>query len=109
MVDDIENLVRRLIGGNAAAGTDILDRARTGRSPTLLVAAALLTDEPDDQLLARAAKHAATTRERQLVAVAAAHLCNDDDLFYALVRDHLADYPDSLLAAWIAAHHRNSH
>jgi hypothetical protein len=37
--------------------------------------------------------------------VAAAHLHDDHELLDALVREHLADYPDSLLAAWIAAKH----
>jgi hypothetical protein len=104
MPEDIENLLRQLIGGDADAPAAILDRAATSCSPVLLVAAALLTDQPDG-LLASAAQHATTTRDRQLTAVAAAHLHHDDDLLDALVRDHLADYPDSLLAAWIAAKH----
>jgi hypothetical protein len=104
MQEDIENLLHRLIGGDVEAPAAILDRATTSCSPTLLVAAALLTDEPD-LLLARAAHHAETTRDRQLTAVAAAHLHHDDELLDALVRDHLSDYPDSLLAAWIAANH----
>ena len=104
MPEDIENLLRRLIGGDAQAPAAILDRATTSRSPTLLVAAALLSDDPD-VLLGRAAQHAESTRDRQLTAVAAAHLRHDHELLDALVRDHLADYPDSLLAAWIAAKH----
>jgi hypothetical protein len=102
MADDIELLLQRLVGGDDDAGAEILDRARTVNSPTLLVAAALLSDQLDEPLLARAAKHAATTRDRQLVAVAAARLDHDEDLLDVLVRDHLADYPDSPLAAWIA-------
>ena len=39
------------------------------------------------------------------MAIASAHLEADDDRLDALVRDHLADRPDSLLAAWIAAQH----
>jgi len=104
MPDDIESLLRRLIGGNPQAPAAILDRASTSCSPALLVAAALLADDPD-VLLARAARHAETTRDRQLAAVAVAHLHHDHELLDALVRDHLADYPDSLLAAWIAAKH----
>jgi hypothetical protein len=65
------------------------------------VAAALVADAPD--ILDRAARHAVTTRDRQLVAVAAAHLARDADLLDALVRDHLSDHPDNVLAAWIAA------
>jgi hypothetical protein len=104
MPEDFESLLRRLIGGDAQAPAVILDRAATSCSPALLVAAALLADEPD-ALLARAAQHAESTRDRQLTAVVAAHLRGDDELLDALVRDHLADYPDSLLAAWIAVKH----
>jgi hypothetical protein len=46
-----------------------------------------------------------TTRDRQLIAVAAAHLADNPELLDALVRDHLSDHPDNLLAAWIAAQH----
>jgi hypothetical protein len=62
---------------------------------------------PDDlhSLLERAALHATTTRDRQLVAILTAHVDRDQDLLDALVRDHLADHPDSLLAIWIAAQH----
>jgi hypothetical protein len=104
MPTDIEVLLRRLIGGDDTAPAEILDRARTNDSPGLLVAAALVTDEPT-ALLARAAKSAATTRDRQLVAIATAHLHDEPDLLDALVRDHLSDHPDNILAAWIAAEH----
>jgi hypothetical protein len=106
MPDDIENLLLRLIGGDKTAPAEIRDRARTCDSPSLLVAAALITDENEGQLMARAGACAASSRDRQLVAVAAAHLGHNDDLLDALVRDHLADHPDNLLAAWIAAKHR---
>ena len=104
MPDDAESLIRRLIGGDADAPAEIEDEARTSTSPTLLVAAAMLAHEPHD-LLARAARSAATTRDRQLVTVAATHLSGDAELLDALVRDHLADHPDNILAAWIAAQH----
>ena len=39
------------------------------------------------------------------MAIARAHLAGDADLLDALVRDHLVDHPDSLLAAWIATQH----
>jgi hypothetical protein len=105
MPPDIEVLLLRLIGGDATAPGEILERARTNDSPTLLVAAALVTDQPTEPagFLARAAKHAATTRDRQLVAIATAHLDDDPDLLDALVRDHLSDHPDNILAAWIAS------
>jgi hypothetical protein len=104
MPDDIETLLRRLIGGDDAAPGEIRRRARTDNSPVLLVAAALVTDQPDD-LLARAADNAVTTRDRQLVAIATAHLDDDEDLLDVFVRDHLSDHPDNILAAWIAAKH----
>jgi hypothetical protein len=108
MPDDIQTLLARLIGGDAEAPAEIRDRADGDTSPALLVALALLTDlKPTGrrELLARAAGRAVTTRDRQLVAIATAHLDDDEDLFDALVRDHLADHPDNVLAAWLAATH----
>jgi hypothetical protein len=78
-----------------------LASARESDDPTLLVAAAL--SAPDaDALLARAGALATTERDRQLIAIAAAHLRGERDVVDALARDHLVDYPDSVLAAWIA-------
>jgi len=66
-----------------------------------LVAAALCA--PDSELLLeRAAAVATTTRDRQLVAIAAAHLRGEPDVIDALTRDHLVNHPNSVLAAWIA-------
>lgn len=104
MDDDTHLLIRRLIAGDAGARAQLQDLARTGTAPTVLVAAALVS-QGSDELLARAAAAATTTRDRQLVAVAAAHLRQDSELLDALVRDHLADHPDSILAAWIAGQH----
>ena len=102
---DIEVLLLRLIGGDATAPGEILESARTSDSPPLLVAAALVTEQASEPagFLVRAAKNAATTRDRQLVALATAHLDDDADLLDALVRDHLSDHPDNILAAWIAS------
>ena len=75
---DNETLIFQLVGGDTAALRQLIDR--------------------DHPLLAR------TTRDRQLVAIARAHLAGDADLLDALVRDHLVDHPDSRLAAWIATH-----
>ena len=104
MSDEIDNLLHRMIGGDAAAAAEILDRARTASTPKLLVAAALINSQPTD-LLARAAQNAITTRDRQLIAVASAHLNNTTDVLDVLVREHLSDFPDNILAAWIAAEH----
>jgi hypothetical protein len=99
---DTDLLIRRLIGGDHGAAARIADRARTSDEPILLVAAALL-DPATPELLARATALAASTRDRQLTAIAAAHLAGDGERVDALARDHLADHPDSLLVAWIAA------
>jgi hypothetical protein len=105
MPPDIEPLLFRLVGGDARAPGEILARARTNDSPSLLVAAALVSDDLTEAAgyLARAAWSAGTTRDRQLVAIAKAHLEADSELLDALVRDHLSDHPDNVLAAWIAS------
>ena len=102
MRTDIEVLIGRLIGGDVTARADILERADSTDSPRLLVAAALAAEHPEGYL-ARAATSATTTRDRQLLALATAHLSDDAELLDALARDHLADHPDNVLAAWIAA------
>ena len=109
MPDETETLLRRLISGDQAAVAAVLAGARTSDTPALLVAAALISGDSDGLLLARAMTHATTTRDRQLVAVAAADLEGDHDLFDALIRDHLADHPDNVLAAWIATIHIQRH
>jgi hypothetical protein len=98
--DDDAALLHRLIGDQPDAPDDILDRARNSTSTPLLVAAALLAS--DLEPLTRAAQHATTTRDRQLVALAEAHLRGNADLLHVLIRDHLSEHPDHLLAAWIA-------
>jgi hypothetical protein len=96
-------LLLRLIGGDPAATAEVLAAAATSNDPSVLVAAALLSDDPS--YLTRAGEHAFTVRDRQLVVLAEIHLNSQRDLFDALVRDHLAEYPDHLLAAWIAGQH----
>jgi hypothetical protein len=96
-----EQLIHQLVVGDAAAITTIVEASRTSDDPTILVAAALFA--PDgDSLLGRAGEMAATTRERQLVAIATAHRRGARDLVDALARDHLVDHPDNVLVAWIA-------
>jgi hypothetical protein len=99
---DTDTLIRQLIGGDAAATAGILHRARTSDDPTLLVAAALIDPTAPD-LLTRATRLAENTRDRQLVAIAVAHLDGDSDRVDVLAREHLADHPDNILVAWIAA------
>ena len=96
-----EHLLHRLVLGDAAAIAAIVAASRTSDDPTTLVAAALFA--PDEGgLMARAGVRAASTRDRQLVAIADAHLRGERDLVDALARDHLADHPDNVLVAWIA-------
>jgi hypothetical protein len=94
-------LIRRLVRGDAGAIAALLDASHTSDDPSILVAAALFGPDGDGPLV-RAAGVAATTRDRQLVAIAAAHRRGEHELVDALARDHLVDHPDSLLAAWIA-------
>ena len=100
MSTDDDTLVRRLVGGDPRAEAEVLAAAPTSESVPVLVAAALLSH--DTTYLTRAATTAVNPRDRQLVALADAHLTGQADLLDALVRDHLADHPDHLLASWIA-------
>jgi hypothetical protein len=97
------NLIHQLAVGDAAAVAEIVERAHASADVTTLVSAAVFAPDSTD-LLQRAAAHAKTTRDRQLVAIAVAHVAGDIDLVDALARDHLADHPTSVLVAWISAH-----
>ena len=97
-----EQLIRDLIADNAGATDAILEAAGTSQDPAVLVGAALVAPGRP-ALLTRAAASATCLRDRQLVAVATAHLRGDDDRTLLLARDHLAEHPDSLLVAHIAA------
>ena len=96
------SLLLRLIGGDPAAAGEVLASAATSQDPSVLVAASLVSDDP--AYLVPAGALAVTVRDRQLVVLAQAHLNGQADLLDALVRDHLSEYPDHLLAAWIAGH-----
>jgi hypothetical protein len=97
-----EQLIRGLVAGSADGIDALREAACTSRDPAVLVAAALSTPGRPD-LLARAAASATLGRDRQVVAVATAHLDGDHDRALLLARDHLAAHPDSLLVAHIAA------
>jgi hypothetical protein len=97
-----EQLLHQLVVGDAAAIAAIVDVSRTSDDPMILVAAALFAAD-GDELMARAGEVAVKTRDRQLVAIATAHLRGERDLVDALARDHLVDHPDNILVAWIAA------
>jgi hypothetical protein len=100
MPDPTLGLLHRLIGGDPSAASQVIRTSETSSSPPLLVAAALLGRQ--GELLDRAEALSTTNRDRQLVALARAHLGGDTDRLDALVRDHLSEYPDNLLASWIA-------
>jgi hypothetical protein len=100
MPDPTLVLLHRLIGGDPTAASQVIRTSETSTSPSLLVAASLLSRRAD--LLDRAETTATTSRDRQLVALARAHLASETDRLDALVRDHLSEYPDNLLASWIA-------
>ena len=97
----MSQLLHRFVVGDDAAIASIVEASRTSADPMVLVAAALFAAD-GDPLLARAWALAATTRDRQLVAIATAHLRGEHELVDALARDHLVDHPDNLLVAWIA-------
>jgi hypothetical protein len=99
---DVETLVRLLIGGDPAAAAAIAAQAATSTEPLVLTAAALL-DPGRPELMSRALTTAVRRRDRELTALASAHLAGDRDRVTALAREHLLDHPDSVLAAWIAA------
>jgi hypothetical protein len=94
-------LLSRFVVGDDAAIAAIVEASRTSDDPVVLVAAALFAADGDG-LLARAEALAATTRDRQLVAIATAHRRGERELVDALARDHLVDNPDNVLVAWIA-------
>jgi hypothetical protein len=98
---DVDQMIRRAIGGDRAAISWIVARADTSAEPTVVAMAALLERRPDR--IARALAIAVSSRDRQLVAIAGSHLDGRHELVDALARDHLVDHPDSLIVAWIAA------
>jgi hypothetical protein len=93
-------LLTRMVGGDPAAEAEVLASVPGTASVGILAAAAVLTGSTDP--LTRAAALATGSRERQLVVLARAKVQGEAELFDGLVRDHLATYPDHLLAAWIA-------
>jgi hypothetical protein len=97
-------LLRRLVGGDVDAEAEVLASVADTTSVGVLVAAAVLTHSAAP--LTRAATLAAGTRDRQLVVLGRALVEGADDLFDGLVRDHLASYPDHLMASWIATRTR---
>lgn len=99
--DGISRAVRQAIGGDLQAMSRLVAQADTSDDALVITMAALV--EGHLTRLDRAGAVAATTRDRQVVAIARAHLEGNDELVNAFVRDHLADYPDSLVVSWIAS------
>ena len=102
MTAEPDDVIHHLVVGGDAAIAEIIEQAHTSDDVSTIVAAALFAPVPSD-LLDRAAGVAQTTRDRQVVAIAIAHVAGDADRVDALARDHLVDHPDSVLVAWISA------
>ena len=100
---DVELVMRRAIGGDGPAMAWVREHAgsHAGGHPALLALAGIL--EGRVERIAAAMEVARTTRDRQIVAIAGAHLRGEPQLVDALAREHLVDHPDSVLVAWIAA------
>ena len=101
----IDDELRRVLTLTDPSGDESLAAAAASGNVDVLVAVAVRTG--DRRLLARAAEWATTSRARQVVALATAHLAGDHERFDALVRDHLVEHPDHIVAAWLAAVHRD--
>lgn len=99
--DHLDATIRRAIGGDPVAIDELVAAAPASGDARVITMAALLTGDVTD--LARARTVARTSRSRQIVAIARAHLDGDRELVDALARDHLVDYPDSLIVSWVAA------
>jgi hypothetical protein len=99
--DGADAVIRRAIGGDAASIASILAGADMADDAVTIAMAALL--QGDSRRLNRADSVAVTSRERQVVAIARAHLAGDSELVDALARDHLVSFPASLIVSWIAS------
>lgn len=98
--DHVDATIRRAIGGDRVAIDELIGAARESDDARVLTMAALLGGDASG--LDRARDAARTSRTRQIVAIARAHLRGDRELVDALARDHLVDFPDSLIVAWVA-------
>ena len=99
--DGVATTIRMAIGGDAVASAWLVEHADGSDDARIVTMAAVIERRPSS--LARARSIATTVRNRQVVAIARAHLADDHDLVDALARDHLVDHPDSLIVAWIAS------
>jgi hypothetical protein len=99
--DGLDVMVRRAICGDLDAVAGIVMASDTSEDVTVVTVAALLESRP--ARLQRAALLAQSRRDRQMVAIAFAHVDGDSDLVQALACDHLADFPDGYVVGWIAS------
>ena len=99
--EETEAWIRRAIGGDRTTVEDVLLSAESSTNARVVVVAALLAGRMD--WAERAAALASTRCDRQTAAIARAHLLGDHDLVDALARDHLVDFPESLIVAWVAS------
>jgi hypothetical protein len=97
----VDDTIRRAIGGDVDSVAWISSSVDTTDDAIVMVVAALLGSDP--ATLDRARSVATTSRDRQVVEIARAHLLGRVDQVDALARDHLVDHPDSVLVAWIAS------
>lgn len=104
---DVGQLVHQLRTADPDTVAGLVATARRSDDPAVLIAASLFAVD-GDVLVGRARDLAASTHDRQLVAIAEAHRRGDDELVDALARDHLVDHPDSVLVASIAAARRSA-
>ncbi len=95
-------MIRRAIGGDVVAISWIVAGADTTDDAVVVVMAALLERRPAPAGPGPGPRRQ-TSRDRQVVAIARAHLAGDSELVDALARDHLVTFPDSLIVSWIAS------
>jgi hypothetical protein len=96
-----DEVIRRAIGGDPGAVAWIVTNGESTDNATVAAMAALIGARAGR--LARADAVATTRRDRQTLAITRAHLVGDHRLVDALARDHLVDFPDSYIVAWIAS------
>lgn len=96
-----DTLIRRAIAGDQTAISRLVATAGASGQAVAMALAAVLTG--DTGLLPDARRAAGTSRERQVVEIAAAALRGDRARVDELARDHLADHPGSVVVAWLAS------
>jgi hypothetical protein len=97
----VDLVIRQAMGEDQHAIAWLLNESSNTTSISILVMAAVFAKDPHLLVLAR--QRAERTRDRQLVEIVRAYFVGDTALVDALARDHLVDFPDSLIVAWIAA------